>query len=87
MPFEEKPLRDVTEDDLHRMIGAGLEEHLTLEYKGDLYDENDRGRRELLLDICMFANAQGGLLLIGIPRREIKRASRRGLQIEWPHLE
>ena len=42
---------------------------LCLEYKSALYEDNDRGKRELLLDVCMFANATGGILLIGVPER------------------
>ena len=39
------------------------------EYKSALYEDNDRGRREFLLDVCMFANSSGGILLIGVPER------------------
>lgn len=69
MLWEGKPLRDVTEGDVRRLVESGLEEHLQLEYKSALYDDSDRGRSEFLLDVCMFANAQGGILLIGIPER------------------
>jgi hypothetical protein len=69
MMWEGKPLREVQEADVRRIIESGLEEHLQLEYKGALYEENDRGRREFLLDICMFANTSGGILLLGIPER------------------
>lgn len=64
--WEDRRLRDITEADLRRIIDTGLEEHLQLEYKSALYDANDRGSRESLLDICMFANAGGGILLLGI---------------------
>ena len=64
--WEDRRLRDITEADLRQIIDAGLEEHLQLEYKSALYDANDRGSRESLLDICMFANAGGGILLLGI---------------------
>jgi predicted HTH transcriptional regulator len=67
MLWENKLLRDVNEDDLHQIIRSGLAEHLQLEYKSELYQANDRGNRESLLDICMFANAEGGVLLIGVP--------------------
>lgn len=64
--WEDRRLRDITEADLRQVIDAGLEEHLQLEYKSALYDASDRGSRESLLDICMFANAGGGILLLGI---------------------
>jgi hypothetical protein len=67
MLWEGRQLRDIAEDDLRQIIASGLAEHLQLEYKSELYQNNDRGNREVLLDICMFANAEGGVLLIGIP--------------------
>ena len=60
---------DIRENDIRRLIESGLEEHLQLEYKSALYEDNDRGKREFLLDICMFANSSGGILLIGVPER------------------
>jgi predicted HTH transcriptional regulator len=57
---------DITEADVRQLVNAGLEEHLQLEYKSALNDGNDQGSKESLLDICMFANADGGILLIGI---------------------
>ncbi len=69
MLWEGRPLRDIREPDVRRLVDSGLEEHLQLEYKNALYEDNDRGRREFLLDVCMFANASGGILLIGVPER------------------
>jgi hypothetical protein len=67
MLWEARPLRDIREIDVRRLLESRLEEHLQLEYKSALYEDNDRGRREFLLDICMFANASGGILLLGVP--------------------
>jgi hypothetical protein len=64
--WEDRRLREITERDLRQLIDAQLEEHLQLEYKGALYEANDQGNKESLLDICMFANSGGGILLIGI---------------------
>lgn len=69
MLWEGKQLRDLRDGDLRAIIESGLEEHLQLEYKAALYEDNDRGRRELLLDVSMFANAAGGIILIGVPER------------------
>ena len=69
MLWEGKALRDIREPDIRRLVASGLEEHLQLEYKSALYEDSDRGRREFLLDICMFANASGGILFIGVPER------------------
>lgn len=67
MLWEGRPLREIREVDIRRLVESGLREHLQLEYKGALYEDNDPGKREFLLDVCMFANASGGILLIGIP--------------------
>jgi predicted HTH transcriptional regulator len=67
--WEDRRLRDIAEADLQRLVTSGLEEHLHLEYKSALYDGNDRGNQEFLLDACMFANAGGGIILIGIDER------------------
>lgn len=64
--WEDRKLRDITEADLHQIIDAQLEEHLQLEYKSALYENNHQGSKESLLDICMFANSGGGILLLGI---------------------
>jgi hypothetical protein len=69
MLWEGRPLRDIRENDVRQLIDSGLTEHLQLEYKGALYDDGERGRREFLLDICMFANAAGGIVLLGVPER------------------
>lgn len=66
MLWEGRQLRDLTEADIHQVIGSGLAEHLQLEYKSELYQNNDPGNKESLLDICMFANADGGILLLGV---------------------
>lgn len=69
MLWEGRPLRDIAEADVRRLVESGLEEHLQLEYKSALCGDNDRGKREFLLDICMFANSSGGILLLGVPER------------------
>jgi hypothetical protein len=78
MLWEDKPLRDIRETDIRRLVESGLEEHLQLEYKSALYEDNDRGRREFLLDICMFANAAGGIMLIGVPERRDEQGQSTG---------
>lgn len=64
--WEDRRLRDITEVDVRQIITAQLEEHLQLEYKSAPYTDNERGHKEFLQDICMFANSGGGILLIGI---------------------
>jgi hypothetical protein len=67
MALDDKSLADITEGDIRSLLRAGLAEGPTVEYKSEIYDRNDRGNLEFLLDVCMFANAKGGTLLIGVP--------------------
>jgi hypothetical protein len=67
--WEDRQLRDISEADIRQVVNSGLREHLQLEFKGELYGQGHRDARESLLDICMFANAAGGILLIGVPER------------------
>ena len=62
----EKALRDWTEDDIRSLVATGRVEGPTLEYKSAVYEANERGNREFLLDICSMANASGGLIVIGV---------------------
>ncbi len=77
--FEGKRLRDLVEADIRQLLDAGVTEHLYLEYKAEMYRENLAGKKEFLLDICMFANAQGGLLLVGVPEQRDLQAQPTGL--------
>jgi predicted HTH transcriptional regulator len=67
MIWEDKRLSDVTEIDLRTLLESGMEEHKHLDYKADLYPNNDAGQKDFLIDVCAFANAEGGILLIGVP--------------------
>jgi len=64
--WEDRRLRDVTEADVRQIVNAGVGEHLHVEYKQQTYGANHGDRREFLLDVCQFANTQGGILLIGV---------------------
>jgi predicted HTH transcriptional regulator len=55
-----------TEADLQWFIESRVQESIDIEYKSESYGGNDESRREFLRDVTFFANAQGGLILIGI---------------------
>jgi len=79
MLWDGKELREIGEADVRRLVDTELGEHLQLEYKSALYDDNDRGNREFLLDIGMFANTSGGVLLIGVAERRDEQGQPTGL--------
>jgi hypothetical protein len=67
MIWDGKRLSDVSEGDLRAILESGIEEHKHLDYKTELYANNDAGQKDFPIDICAFANAEGGILLIGVP--------------------
>lgn len=94
MLWEGRSLREIGEADVRTLLDTQLGEHLQLEYKSALYEDNDRGNREFLQDICMLANTAGGTLLIGVSERRDERGQPTGfpdrngqLGIELPNPE
>jgi hypothetical protein len=65
--WEGKRLSEVTEVDLRGILESGTEEHKHLDYKAELYPNNDAGQKDFLIDVCAFANPEGGILLMGVP--------------------
>jgi Putative DNA-binding domain len=61
-----KPIDQVTEEDLIALVSAAVPERKTLDYKQQLPDPNDAGKRELLADVSSFANTAGGDLIFGM---------------------
>ena len=61
-----KPLDQITEADLTQFLNAGVAERKTLDYKQQLPDMNDAGKKELLADVSSFANTAGGDLVFGV---------------------
>lgn len=61
-----KALTDWTEADLAALASGSQREGRRWEFKRDQYQWNDEGTREFLADVSSFANAGGGMLLIGI---------------------
>jgi hypothetical protein len=68
-PFN-KPLKDLTPSDIDSLIKNGVPESRTLDYKRDLYSNNDAGKRDFLIDVSAFANTVGGYLIVGIEEQD-----------------
>ncbi|MCH7667323.1 MAG: putative DNA binding domain-containing protein, partial [Acidobacteria bacterium] len=58
------------EEDLAWFVDNAIQETIDLEYKAERYGGNDSQRREFLKDIGAMANANGGLVIIGIRERQ-----------------
>ena len=65
-----KPLDQITEQDLHNLVATATVERKTLDYKQQLPETNDAGKRELLADVSSFANTAGGDLVFGMTEKE-----------------
>lgn len=66
MAIQDKPLADITEEDLRALITNGVAEQRTLDYKRDLPGNSDKENVELRKDVSSFANAAGGHLIFGM---------------------
>ncbi|MHB1712528.1 MAG: AlbA family DNA-binding domain-containing protein, partial [Acidimicrobiales bacterium] len=59
-------LDDVAETHLKALIDNGARESLYIDYKRETYGGKDVDKKEFLADICSFANAAGGDIVIGM---------------------
>ncbi len=71
----------ITEADLNDLVAAGVAERKTLDYKQQLPETNDAGKRELLADVSSFANTAGGDLIFGVTESAGVPTSIPGVQI------
>lgn len=77
--FLHKALEEVSASDIEQFVKQGLEENVHLEYKSiEMYDNVDK----LSLSVSAFANADGGLLILGIREMEEKDKKGRTIRIE-----
>lgn len=82
-----KPIDQITEADLGNLVTDGVSERRSLDYKRQLPDMNDAGKRELLADVSSFANTAGGDLIIGVTESAGAATGIPGVQIGDPDQE
>ena len=61
-----KPVEDITETELQKLIDEERIEKKVLEYKSELPGNKDSDKKEFLADISSFANCIGGDLIYGV---------------------
>ena len=61
-----KPLDEITEDDLQRLIKDKVAENRQLEYKGALPGSSVEDKKEFVRDVVSFVNSAGGHIIFGI---------------------
>lgn len=69
-----KPLEEVAEADLRALIRDGVKEGQALEFTREMYPRTSSGSKEMLREIIAFANAEGGVILIGMEEAETGEA-------------
>ncbi len=66
MPLSKYPLDEINEGILQSLIGNGIPEGETIEYKSELPGKSEKDRKELCADVSSFANSKGGDVIYGI---------------------
>ena len=83
----EKPIDEITKEDIEALIQNEVLEKRTIEYKREIPGDSDENKREFLADISSFANAAGGDLLFGISAAEGVPKEAKGLNCEIDSLK
>lgn len=66
MIFDNKPIDDISDEEIDELVREHMSERQHLEFKITLNHQDDSDRLELLRDIVSLTNAGGGYLIIGI---------------------
>lgn len=64
-----RPFDEISLADLQGLVENGIPEGRQLEFKRDRYAGNDAAKKEFAADVSAFANAQGGILLVGVEEK------------------
>ncbi len=78
----EKPIDEITREDLESLIENEVAEQKTLEYKQELPGDTDSEKKEFLADVSSFANANGGDIIYGIAEQNGVPKELVGLDVE-----
>ncbi|MFQ6028259.1 MAG: helix-turn-helix domain-containing protein [Dehalococcoidia bacterium] len=82
MSLANKPLDEITEDDLQQLRVDQVPESKTIDYKEFQIEDTRDAKTEFLADVSSFANASGGHLILGIKEDEGIPVEISGLQID-----
>lgn len=62
----DKPLNEITGEDIHSLIDNQVPESRTLDYKSKLTISDDKEKKEFCADVTALANTRGGDIIFGI---------------------
>lgn len=82
MVLDEKPLNELTETDLQRLVQERVQELLVVEYKRELPSKVPGEKKEFLADVSSFANARGGYLIYGVEADGAEPIACPGISVE-----
>lgn len=74
-----KPLNDLTEDDIQHLITEEVREGKQLEYKEALPGDKDDDKKEFLADVSAMANASGGDIIFGVKEQRDENGKSTGI--------
>ncbi|MBX7147717.1 ATP-binding protein [bacterium] len=69
MSIKQKPLSEITEEDLWDLVHDKVIENKNIDYKKDVPGNADKDKKEFLADVSSFANAGGGDIIFGISEK------------------
>jgi len=81
MELFNKPLDQVTLDDIQAIVQDKVPESRTLDYKLKLHPMTDGGNKEFLRDTSAFANTMGGYLIYGVDEQEGVPTEIKGVEV------
>ena len=80
-PFN-KPLSELTVDNINIIVRDKVPESRSLDYKRELPPLTEAGNKELLKDVSAFANTVGGYLIYGVDEKEGVPTEILGVEVE-----
>ena len=81
MILDGKPFDELTAGDIHALIPE-VAENRRLNYKRALPENNEKGVRRFLNDVCALANSAGGYLIYGIDEERDEDNNKTGVPSE-----
>jgi hypothetical protein len=86
MSFHDRPLDQLTPDDVLALRDLEIREGLRIEYKESLPGTKESDKKEFLADVSSFANAAGGDLLYGVSGKRDAEGKSTGIPDVFPGL-
>lgn len=87
MSLSNRPISDITQQDLESLIQNKVLESKIIEYKRDKVGTNEDSKKEFLADVSSFANSSGGDIVFGVEEKNGIPANLIGISDSSPNDE